>query len=357
MRIQAELRPLTEGMGLMGRQNIVVADCEEEEVASFADGMNQLLNGFIIKSHIANWKRTGKFSELRRYGMYFFVGFKYFLNRRQYGILACWQQFYALTYCFFCELFHIQKCNTVIAINYTYKEKRGKSARLYRWFMGKCTSVKYLDYLHVLSDAYADQISREFSYPRERIIVTTFGVNDQYAIFSEMQAPEGYQKNGYALSIGRSNRDFEFLIRAWQGIDYPLVIISDTYPGKVNAPNVVLLKNVAGEESYPWIANCALMIIPIDDGSVCSGDTVLLTAMAVERKLLVTKPSTLAEMYILDGENAVLTEKDEAQFRVKVNSLLFSDEYENLGCRARKSFLNHFSRESMGKMVAESIAF
>lgn len=340
----------------MDKRNIVIADCEAAEVTSFADGMNQVLSGFAVESYVANWKRTGILSELRRYGMYFWVGFKLFLNRRQYGVLACWQQFYALTYCFFCELFHVKKCNTVIAVNYTYKAKQGKAAKLYRWFMGKCTSKKYLDYIHVLSEAYAEIISREFSYPRERIIVTTFGVNDQYEAFSGLPAPNGYVRDGYALSIGRSNRDFDFLARAWRGVDFPLVIISDTYPGEIDEANVALLKNVAGAESYPWIANCGLMIIPIDDGSICSGDTVLLTAMAVERKLLVTKPSTLAEMYIADGENAVLTEKNEAQLKEKVNALLFSDEFNNLGQGARKSFLARFSRVSMGRKVAEYIA-
>lgn len=117
----------------------------------------------------------------------------------------------------------------------------------------------------------------------------------------------------------------------------------------------MLLKNVAGTETHPWIANCGLMIIPIDDGSICSGDTVLLTAMAVGRKLLVTKPSTLAEMYISDGENAVLTHKDPAQFREKINALLYTKEYENLGLRARTSFLDRFSRMGMERQIATQI--
>lgn len=51
----------------MEKRNIVVSDCEIAEVASFADGINQVLKGFSVESHIANWKRTGILSELRRY--------------------------------------------------------------------------------------------------------------------------------------------------------------------------------------------------------------------------------------------------------------------------------------------------
>lgn len=335
--------------------NVLLADCAPEEVQSLADELNHCGSGFQVESYISNWKRTGAISELRRYATYFSVGFRYFLKRREYQMIVGWQQFYALIFCFFCALFHVRKSTKIIVLNYTYKEKQGKAAGIYRWFMGKCMDRTYLDYIHVLSDEYADLISAQFDFPRERIIVTGFGVNDCFEEFSGVPVPTSYQKDGYALAIGRSNRDYDFLIRAWAEIDYPLVIISDTYKGSTELEQVTILRNVAGEESYPWIANCGLMVLPIDDPTVCSGDTVLLTAMAAKRKLLVTAPSTLAEMYIVDGENALLTPKEPEQFRRIVEKALHEKSYENLGEGARESFLRNFSRSSMGKSISEKI--
>lgn len=334
---------------------VVLADCVPEEVRSFASELKLGGHDFEIESRISNWKRTGAVSELKRYGMYFAVGFRTFLDRRKYMAIVGWQQFYALIFCFFCSLFRVKKCTTVIALNYTYKEKKGKFAKIYRWFMGKCLADGYMDYLHVLSNGYADEIAKEFRFPRDRIIVTGFGVNDEYERISGLKCPEPYNTDGYALAIGRSNRDYDFLIDAWSDIAYPLVIISDTYAGTTDNPNIRILRNVAGAESEPWIANCDLMIVPIDDGSICSGDTVLLTAMSLKRKIIVTEPSTLAEMYVVNGENALLTPKDKKVFKKIVQEILEQPQYRNLGESARESFLKDYSRAGMGKKITDAL--
>ena len=335
------------------KENILLADCEHEEVSSLAESLHYSSQPFIIKSHIANWKRTGKFSELRRYAKYFLVALRYFFRRKKYAAIVGWQQFYALIYCFYCAIFSVKKSNVVVALNFTYKEKQGRFAKLYKWFMQKCVTPKYLDYIHVPSWDYADFVHREFGFPMDRIIVTPFGVNDKFAELSQIASPKNFSENSYALAIGRSNRDYDFLINAWRNINYPLVIISDTYKGSINTSNITLLTNVAGKESYPWIVNCGLMIVPIDDGTVCSGDTVLLTAMSLKRKIIVTTPSTLAEMYVIDGENAVLSKKDEVLFKTVVDDVLFSGKYEDLGERARESFLKKFTRKSMGAQLTK----
>lgn len=333
-------------------ENILLADCVVQEVQPLVDGLQTSHVSISVHSHIANWKRTGKVSEAKRYLKYFSVGFSYFLNRKKYGMVIGWQQFYALIHSFFCSVFRVKKVNTVIALNFTYKEKSGKLAGVYRWFMGRCLDPQYMDYIHVLSDAYADEISREFQYPRERILVTGFGVNDPLPEYADMQLPLDYQKDGYALAIGRSNRDYDFLIQAWESIEYPLVIISDTYNGETTNNNIRIYRNIGGEESYPWIANCGLMILPIDDGNICSGDTVLLNAMGCQRKILVTTPSTLAEMYVEDGKTALLTPKEPVIFCKKVQQALNDPQYANMGQHAREAFLEKYSRKTMGQNLS-----
>lgn len=334
---------------------VVLADCAEEEVQSLADALRYDEHGFEVESYIANWKRTGKWSELKRYATYFGVAFRLFWNRRHYAVIVGWQQFYALIFSFFCRMFHVRKCTEVVVLNFTYKPKLGRAAALYRWFMGRCLSEEYLDYLHVLSETYADRISSEFGFPRERIIVTGFGVNDEYERLTKLSAPEPFGKEGYALAIGRSNRNYDFLISAWDKIAYPLVIISDTYQGSAESEHILILRNVAGRDSEPWIANCGLMILPIDDGSICSGDTVLLTAMSLKRKIIVTEPSTLAEMYVLNGENALVAPKEQAAFRKVAEDALFSNRYDYLGENAREQFLKMYSRTAMGKSLTDKL--
>ncbi len=337
------------------KKNILLIDCEKSEVESLAQKLLYKNQNFEVEEHVANWKRTGGFSEAKRYGKYFWVGFKTFFNRKKYSAIVGWQQFYALIFCLFCELFKVKKTVTVVVLNFTYKEKNGKIGKIYNWFMRKCVSKKYLDFIHVPSENYADIVSETFSYPRERIIVVPFGVNDTYFEFSKLEVPEGFQKDKYALAIGRSNRDYDFLVDAWNDIDFPLVIISDTYRKKSNSDNITIFDNIAGEDSYPWIANCGIMVIPIDDGSVCSGDTVLLTAMMLERKLIVTKPSTLADMYIEDGVDAVLIEKKPKDLKIAIERILNDLSLGQIGTQARINYLNKFSRKRMGVAITERI--
>lgn len=338
------------------KKNIILCDCESDEVTSLRDGFNSDGGDFEIKSHIANWKRTSKISEQRRYFKYFFVAFRYFLKRKKYGTLVGWQQFYALIFGFFCSVFHTKKVNKVVVLNFTYKEKKGKLARVYRWFMRRCLEKGYVDYIHVPSNNYAVTISESFNFPIDRIIVIPFGINDPYDEFSRLPLPYQAPKEGYVLSIGRSNRDYDFLISAWKNINYPLVIISDTYEGNNKGNSyITIIRNVAGEESYPWIAHCNAMIIPIDDGTICSGDTVLLTALAMKKKVLITTPSTLAEMYIVHGENGLCVKKQDSNFELFVNDMIFCSKYDYLQEKARDNYLNNYSRLSMGKKLKEIV--
>lgn len=337
-------------------ENIVIADCMEEELSpSFMKGLNAGSDKrYELRAHIANWGRDGYMSGLRRYLKYFSVPLRYFISRRRYGDIIGWQQFYALVFCFYCSIFRVEKINQVTALNFTYKEKRGWPGRLYRWFMSRCLSGGYLDHIHVLSHDYADIIAKGFDFPRDRIIVTAFGVDDGYGRYGGLDTPDGYEREGYILSIGRSNRDYDFLIRAWRGIGHRLVIVSDTYAGKTDDPDICIRRDISSEEQYPWIANCKAVIIPIDDGAVCSGDTVLLTAMSLKRILIVTKPSTLAEMYIEDREDGLLIEKDIEGFKHLIHDVM-DGVYDDLGEKARQHFLECFSRERMAFGIAKEM--
>ena len=176
--------------------------------------------------------------------------------------------------------------------------------------------------------------------------------------------PKNWIENNYQEKIVdfvKYNRDFDFLLTAWNKIEtdnHQLIIISDTYKPKQKLPNNVILKNdIIGEEQFPWIANAELVIIPIKDGTICSGDTVLLNSMMLKKTTVVTTPSTLQEMYIQNGYNGITIEKDPVVFSRQVSELLINNEKrEKIGKQARESFLKNFSRFAMGQFFAQVCA-
>ena len=336
----------------VNKKNIVLADCPSRELQEFIKGLNSKGSYHFecINKEISS-SRKGKIAELKRYIAYFVGSWQAFINRKSFKIIIGWQQFYVLIFCFYCNLLHVKKENITIALNFTYKEKHGLIGKIYAKFIRLCVTPRYLDYIHVPSNNYAEMISKDLSFPLNRIIVAPFGIDDIYGLWKNSDVPKGLKKEAYAMTIGRSNRDFDFLVEIWKKINYPLIIISDTYiPSKPLPKNVTLIDNVSGDAQYPYMVNSKFIIIPIDDGRICSGDTVLLTAFSFERTTVVTKPSTLGEMYIRDGINGYLVEKETDIIIPFINDIINGTK-PNVGIMARNSFLEKFSRFSMGRRV------
>ncbi len=339
----------------MGK-NLIMTDCVEEELAEFIKAFRDKGIDVDCYSYISNGGRTSKFSNLGRYLKYFIAPFQVFMHRKEYDYLIGWQQFYALIYCYYCSLFHVKKVNKVIAVNFTYKKKSGIVGKIYRRFMERCICTGYIDYMHVPSPNYAKIAAEDFNLPIEKFVVAPFGIDDLAGKYGNLEKPERAPKGDYTLSIGRSNRDYDFLIDAWKNVDSNLVIISDEYKRTDLPENVMLINDVSGEEQYPWISNCASLVIPIDDVTICSGDTVLLTSMSLSKPIFVTNPSTLAEMYVEDGVNAIYINKDVKETSDIFNKYICSDEATKIGIEARSSFLSKFSRYALGNSMSSLVS-
>lgn len=342
----------------MSKYNIIFCDCRIEEILDFKQGIEMGTGSkYDVVSSINNGGHGGLFQNLIRYVKYFIFPFFIFLRKKKYREIIGWQQFYAINIAFFCRLFKSKKTSKVIVANFTYKEKAGIIGGIYHRYMKYAVCNDYVDYLHVLSYDYANSLSEALNIPRKKIIVTPFGVSDMYTTYSLLENPFG---DSYSMSIGRSNRDFDFLVDIWKEKGFEkenLVIISDTWqPKSVLPPNVNHYTNIVGKESFAWFANCKLSITPILDGSVCSGDTVLLTGMMLKKTTVITAPSTLSEMYIENGYNGVCIPKDKNEAATILINLLHNNELQTrLGENARETFLKKFSRESMGYSIAKAI--
>jgi glycosyltransferase involved in cell wall biosynthesis len=186
----------------------------------------------------------------------------------------------------------------------------------------------------------------------EKFVFNSFAIDDIYEENKELQSPVDYE---YSLSIGRSNRDFDFLIKNFPSTE-KLIIISDTYVCNEELPkNIVLLNNVSGNSQYKYFNNAKSIIIPIADGTIPSGDTVLLTSMMFSKPIIITKPSTLAEVYVDNMHNGFTLEKNE-NFKADLKEILSDDKkLAEIGKNARDDFLKKYSREAMGRNLGKLI--
>ena len=78
--------------------------------------------------------------------------------------------------------------------------------------------------------------------------------------------------------------------------------------------------------------------------------------MSYYKTIIVTKPSTLSEMYIKDGINGFAIKKDENEFLEKLAKILQDkNKQKEIGINARKDFEENYSRYNMGTRIGKQI--
>lgn len=331
-------------------KNVILTDSTNEELVDLKKGIeDSTKDKWEIKSYISNWGRTSLWKKIKRILVYFYASLKVFFCRKKYKNIIGWQQFYTLIYCFYCRIFHVKKINNVYVVNFTYKEKNGIIGKIYYKFMKYILTSKYIDYLYVPSINYIKECAKKFNIEESKFKTLPFGIPDLYDKYKNKTI-----KEDFVLSIGRSNRDYDWLIKQWNEIKYPLYIISDTYKPSIKVPtNVTIIDNISGDNQYPYIISSKALILPIKVNNICSGDTVLLTAMSFKKNVIVTKNSTLAEMYIENGKDGFIVDKNSKELKNIIEKI--TNNKINLGHKARNKFIDNYSRYKMGNSIGKTI--
>lgn len=334
-------------------KNIALFDSNKEEAEDFIKGLEQS-TGLKWKAlvYTANKGRKNRIGNLVRYFKYFSFPFTVFLHRKEYNNIVGWQAFYGLLFAFYCRVFHVKKVNTLLIKNFTYKPKKGLVGKVYFRFMNYIVKSKYIDVFVCTSQTFCDYCAEVFQEPKERFVFLPFGVND-FTKRVDMNVPA---TNDYILSLGRSNRDWDFLIESFAEIQYPLRIVCDELHRDNLPDNIRIYNNVWGDESFEFIKNCRFMIIPIMDGKIGSGETVLLQTMSFSKPIIITKPSCLADDYVTDGETGLVVSKKKDDMIAAVEKLWNDQElYERLASNCRALYENKHSLLSYGKYVGNTL--
>ena len=337
----------------MSVQNVALFDSNEEEARDFIKGLEE--------STQTQWKalvctsnqgRTNKIGNLVRYIKYFAFPFKIFLKRKEYGTIIGWQEFYGLIFAFYCRLFHVKKVNRLLIKNFIYKPKKGIVGKIYFRFMNYIVKSDYVDVFVCASQTFANYCAKTFDEPIERFVFLSFGVND-FTKAVDMSKPS---MNDYILSLGRSNRDWDFLIESLKDTKYEVRIVCDELHQDNLPANIKIYNNVWGKDSYEFIKNCKFMIIPIMDGKIASGDTVLIQAMSFSKPIIITKPSCLADDYVTDGENGLVVSKKKEEL-IRAVEKLWNDEdvYNQISKSCRQCYEDRHSLVSYGRNVGSTL--
>lgn len=323
--------------------NIVKQDWEFSSELSDTTGLK-----WRVASYYSTGSMKGKINNVKRYYKYFFFSFTVFLKRKHIKNIIAWQQFYGLIFAFYCELFHVKKTSRLIIMTFIYKEKQGFVGKIYFKFINIIVNSKYIDKLICFSKNEVEYYSKVFNL-KNKIEYVPLGIEDYRKYIDKVESENlanNEEKQPYFLSVGRSNRDYEFLINSLQDEKYKIKILSDQLENK-NIGNVSIKNNVFSKQYFEELKNCFAVIIPLKNSNISSGQLAILQAMQFKKPIIITKSKSISE-YVTNEKNALIIKKDKQELLKAMNRLICDrDLYNNLAKNGYEILDGKFSLKAL----------
>lgn len=153
-----------------------------------------------------------------------------------------------------------------------------------------------------------DYYATVFGWPKRKLAYVPFHTDPAFLDV----ATEVPQSGGYAVAAGRTFRDYETLLAAFEGLDYPLVIVGYRVPaGRPIPPSVTVHHELPLPELTALIAGSSLVILPLQERAISIGQSVLLQAMAMAKPVVVSRVNGTVD-YIDDGETGMFVRPGDA---------------------------------------------
>ncbi len=344
-----------------GKVNVILSDREARACETFRRGLEAGSGEkWEVWACVSNKGRSRGYNVVRYFKYVFFPLLAYW-KRGSYGTIFAWQQFYAVGFCFWARLLGGKVENRVVGKNLIYRAKKGLAGRIYLKWLKYATGSDVREEYTVSSEAYRDMVAAETGVGRERLKYVPFGKED-FTQTSEAEAERtenrDWEAGSYALALGRSNRDYDWMVESLAGTGRRVHIISDEYRPKGALPeNVRVSGNLSGLAVLPYLRDAATMILPLKDGTMDSGETVLLMGYMFSKPVVVTGPSCLAEDYVDDGRTGLVIPKTGEALRTALERL---DREEGLAARlgaaARETYERKYSEADYGRRVGRWLA-
>lgn len=178
-----------------------------------------------------------------------------------------------------------------------------------------------------------------------------------------MFVPLGFEVNntyeraddGTILAVGRSNRDYDFLVKVVSGTDYELNIVCDNYKCANLPPNVKVLNNCYGEDMLELMSRCHCVAIPLKDPYISSGQIVAIQAMSLGKPVVCTKCAGIGD-YVHVGETGREAKNEVSQWRGILDALYADKErYNEMSLKAVEFYAKNYTSEVMFNRIASIV--
>lgn len=332
----------------MEQKDVILVDYRETDEWEFKKGLEKITGGvWKLDSRVANIYHKG-FDNFFRYGIYFTFPLKYVFRIKQYRNIIAWQQLFGLILAGYLKVLHISNVvGKIYIMELIYKRKKGFKGKIYESFVRYAITSEYIEKIFVFSVNERKQYASLFALPEDKFEVLQLGITD---VFNTIK--HKITDDGYFLAPGRSNRDWDFLVKIWDS-KRRLKIVCDNYKGDDKA-NIEVLGNCYKDDYMEQLLHCHAIIVPLTDENISSGQLVILQGKMLGKPVIVTDNCTVRE-YFVDGEDGYIIKKQKTAFQDALAKLDDRDEYQRISRNARKNFEKAFSVTAMGESVGRFV--
>lgn len=287
-----------------------------------------------------------KLATLIRFFWYFFFPLKMVLQRSKWDKIIAWQQFYGLNFAFWSRLLHLKKKNNLTVMTFIYKRKSGIVGKLYHTYMSFIVRSKYIDKFICFSKEECEYYPTLFGISKDSFIYLPVGIEPLDSVETKDE--------GYIFATGRSNRDYDFLVKVLRGTDYKCQIACDTLNSRVIGGGIKILSDCHGDEMIQRMAQSHCVVIPLKDTHVSSGQLVILQAMALGKPVICTDVDGIRDY--TSNDTSIMIPNDEDRWKEALHSLYSNkDLYLKLSSSSYKRFKEYFTNNVMYRNIANII--
>lgn len=277
-------------------------------------------------------------SRLNRISSYlseFYVPLLASIRRKRFDIIVSWQMRIGICYGILKRIVHPQKppLHIIQDFHIDLTQTRGFyrfNLALLKW------AIPGIDYFCCTSTEEEAIYSRMFNIPRSRIVFLP--LVESSSTFEEPSHP----KKDYIFSFGKSDRDFDTLIRSVTSLNIKTYILSRQYKPKVPIPeNVCIIREYASDkEMVQWIAASRIVVLSLKDYRISAGQISMLEVMALARPLIITENMATKE-YAIHQQSALFFKAGDDQELADQIQYLWNhrESAEQIGQQARQAAL------------------
>lgn len=322
-------------------KNILIADCRLEK-----DFLAKLEEESNLKWDMAYRSGTMKTPKYLRVFNFFFFPFIILNKNKDCTNILAWQQFYGIFLSVYNRLIYKREININI-MTFIFRPRKGIIGHLWHKFINYALESNNVKKIIVFSKNEIDYYSSIFPKVKNKFIYLPLGIRH----ISNLIYDEQLRKQKYIFSTGASNRDYNFLISSLKNSQYNVKIACPI--NCQNYSNIEILQNIYDKRMHHYLYNSYLVVIPLKDLNISSGQLVALQAMQMGKPIIITKSKGITD-YLENLKTAIFINNTKTELLEKL-SILYTDNelYNYISKNQKETFQLKFSIENLGKNIGQ----